>query len=186
MVIPDSSQRPVRATAQRTPVPTDFGPRRNTDTEIAAPFRIRPPHAPGRYDAAHTSANGSAATSSSPGISTKNQRPLLTTTGLLMEVRCNEVLAGAFLWLRSRNAAEQTLDTEVFVDLGPVNALAVTEQLPVSALGLRRGEQARKPDQGHTDSRPSVRPTTSSDAVKCTEPACDVRLASEVLMPRSG
>jgi uncharacterized membrane protein len=56
------------------------------------------------------------------------------------------VLAGAFLWLRSRNAAEQTLDTEVFVDFGPVNALAVTEQLPVRALGLRRGEQARKPD----------------------------------------
>jgi len=42
----------------------------NTDTEIAAPFRIRPPHAPGRHDAAHTSANGSAATNSSPGIST--------------------------------------------------------------------------------------------------------------------
>ena len=63
-----------------------------------------------------------------------------------------EVLAGAFLWLRSRNAAEQTLDTEVFVDFGPVNALAVTEQLPVSALGFRCGEQAREPDQGHTDS----------------------------------
>ena len=62
------------------------------------------------------------------------------------------MLDGAFLWLRSRDAAEQTLDTEVFVDIGPMNALAVTEQLPVSALGLRRGEQARKPDQGHTDS----------------------------------
>lgn len=61
-------------------------------------------------------------------------------------------LGGAFLWLRSRDAAEQTFDTEVFVDFGPVNALAVTEELPVSALGPGRGEEARKPDQGHTDS----------------------------------
>ena len=37
---------------------------------------------------AHTSANGSSATNSSPGIPTEDHHPLLTTTGPLMEARC--------------------------------------------------------------------------------------------------
>lgn len=31
---------------------------------------------------------------------------------------------------RGGNAAKQTLDAEVFVEFGPVNALAITEKLP--------------------------------------------------------
>jgi hypothetical protein len=50
-----------------------------------------------------------------------------------------EVLAGASLgWLRSPDAAKEALDAEVFVDFGPMDARAVAEQLPVSAL-LRGG-----------------------------------------------
>src|SRR5664280_2478407 len=89
---PDSSQRPVRTPAQRTPVPTSFGPRRKTGNEIAVPFRIGPPHAPGQQDMAYTSANGSSATNSNPGTPTGDLSPLLTTTGLLMEVRCSTLL----------------------------------------------------------------------------------------------
>lgn len=44
----------------------------------------------------------------------------------------------------------------------------------------RRGNQTN----GAEIVRPSVRPTTSSDAVTCTELAREVRLATEVLMPR--
>jgi hypothetical protein len=39
---------------------------------------------------AEQSANGSSATNSNPGTPTGDLSPLLTTTGLLMEVRCNE------------------------------------------------------------------------------------------------
>jgi hypothetical protein len=53
-------------------------------------------------------------------------------------VRCNELLAGASLgWLRSPDAAKEALDAKIFVDFGPMDAFAVTEKLPVSAL-LRR------------------------------------------------
>jgi hypothetical protein len=46
-----------------------------------------------------------------------------------------ELLAGASLGrLGSPDAAKETLDAEVFVDFGPMNALTVAEELPVSAL----------------------------------------------------
>jgi len=44
---------------------------------------------------AYTSANGSSATNSNPGTPTGDLSPLLTTTGLLMEVRCSALLGSA-------------------------------------------------------------------------------------------
>jgi hypothetical protein len=39
---PNSSQRPVRATAQRTPVPTDFGPDGTPVARLQRPFGLDP------------------------------------------------------------------------------------------------------------------------------------------------
>src|SRR6202166_4359310 len=45
---------------------------------------------------------------------------------------------------RGGSAAEQTGDAEVLVDLVPVNAHSVTQQLPAVALGLRCMEKSRE------------------------------------------
>ena len=88
------------------------------------------------------------------------------------------MLAGALLGLRSRNAAKEALDAEVFVDFGPMDALAVAEELPVSTLCLRSGEQAREPDQRHTDSAAVGK---ADDELRCRElhRACLRRVTSD-------
>jgi hypothetical protein len=50
---------------------------------------------------------------------------------------------------RSSGAAsgKKTLDTQIFVNLGPVNPLAVTKQFPLSARLGARGKESGEPDE---------------------------------------
>jgi hypothetical protein len=73
-------------------------------------------------------------------------------SGERKRVRCNELLAGVLGWLGSANATKEALDAKVFVDFGPMNALAVTQELPVRALLWGGGEEAWKPDQWRRNS----------------------------------
>jgi len=43
-------------------------------------------------------------------------------------------------------SGEQSLDTEIFVGIRPVDALAVAEQLPLPPGGSVRVEESREPD----------------------------------------
>jgi hypothetical protein len=69
-------------------------------------------------------------------------------------VRCSrgfgDLLSAALL--RSRRTPQDTCNAEIFIDIGPVDALTVPEELPVRPLRGRRVEQARKPGQRHADS----------------------------------
>jgi hypothetical protein len=56
------------------------------------------------------------------------------------------------LLLRSWRAPQKTCHAEIFIDIGPVDALAVTKELPIRPLRWRRVEQARKPDERYADS----------------------------------
>jgi len=96
-----------------------------------------------------------------------------------LRVRCSALLAGALIpWLRSRHTPKKALDAEVFVDFRPMNAFAVTEELPVPALLIRSGEEAREPDQRHRDS--AAVGETDDELGRC-EPdrACLRRVTSE-------
>jgi len=46
-------------------------------------------------------------------------------------------------------AAKEARNADVFVDVRPVNAKAITEKFKVPALGLASAQQSWKPGQGH-------------------------------------
>ena len=46
---------------------------------------------------------------------------------------------------------QQSFSAEVFVQIGPVNAVASARDFPIVALGGRGGQQAREPNKGHGD-----------------------------------
>src|SRR5271165_2616303 len=53
--------------------------------------------------------------------------------------------------LRRGRATQQAFGAEVFVEVGPVKAIASARNLPVLALGGRGVEQARIPGERHSD-----------------------------------
>src|SRR5439155_17945927 len=57
---------------------------------------------------------------------------------------------------RSRDTCEQSLDAEVLVDVGPMDALAVGDQLELCALPWRRVEEAREPRKRDAEFSPIV------------------------------
>lgn len=79
---------------------------------------------------------------------------VLRLSGARMRVRCSRVFGDRLsaLLLGSHRAPQETCHAEIFIDVGPVNALTITEELPVRPLRGRRVEQAREPDQRYTDS----------------------------------
>ena len=53
------------------------------------------------------------------------------------------------------NAVEQAVRAQIFVDVGPVNAVAVANQRPVRSLGWRRIRESPRPGERNTDD-PSI------------------------------
>jgi hypothetical protein len=50
-----------------------------------------------------------------------------------------------------RDADPHSVCADVLVDVGPVNAVTIANQVPVRSLGGRRVRQAPRPGQGHAD-----------------------------------
>ena len=53
--------------------------------------------------------------------------------------------------LRCANAAKEPGDTDVFVEIGPMDSLSIAEQFEMAPLLRCRVEQSREPDQRHGD-----------------------------------
>ena len=62
------------------------------------------------------------------------------------------------------NAVEQAVRAQIFVDVGPVNAVAVANQCPVRSLGWRRIGESPRPGEGNTDD-PSIDEVGGNDFI---------------------
>jgi hypothetical protein len=82
----------------------------------------------------------------------------------------------------SRRSAQKPLRAEIFVKVGPVNAVAATGNYPVQPL-LRSGIQQRWiPREGHCN-RPSFRATLSAESVKETSATRSSAPSAKIPMP---
>ncbi len=68
-------------------------------------------------------------------------------------VRCSRGFGDRLsaLLLGSRRAPQETCHAEIFIDIRPMDTLAVTKELPIRPLRGRGVEQARKPDERYAD-----------------------------------
>ena len=53
--------------------------------------------------------------------------------------------------LGRRSSIEETLDADIFIEIGPMNALTLSDRTPVAALPCGSMEEARVPLQRHHD-----------------------------------
>src|SRR5271170_3437365 len=68
---------------------------------------------------------------------------------------------------RRGRATKQAFSTQVFVDIGPVDAVAPARNLPVLALGGRSIEQVRVPDERHGDHAAIAQGNAERVVVEC-------------------